>query len=574
MNTHLKRGGLVAAAALCLSATTALSTGALSTAAWAAMPASAPAAPQTAATAGPMVAVAYDYTVYQVQSALNARGYDAGPEDGLMGSRTRSAITAYQQRNDLLVTGQASQSLLAHIQGSQPSRGYGNGSAEAGVNIRRSQRVLRRLGYEVEVTGRMDAQTADAIRDYQRDNNLLATGELTAELQSHLRDNIREARQERRDGRDTGSGTVSATTLAEIQRGLRARGYDIASASGSMDDKTEAAIRAYQRDSGLRETGRASSELAELLSKGLAEPVSTPDNIRQVQTALNARGYDAGPEDGVLGPSTRSAIRSYRANTDLPDAGGLDRQLLTALGVTAGLDTGGGDSTGSSGSGSGSDNVAEADYRLRIGDDFNDGNYVGGSRWSVIAGNFQVDNGALRSRIETGGSQSQQELGREMIQGVLGQVLGVPVGGAGEDAAAISQDTNFGNAFRLSMRVAGDPSSSAKMNIGPYKGRNVINGYRLVYDAQAAQPLSIVASTEQGTRTTVASGNAPNLSDGQWHNVVWSRSTDGEMLVTIDDTPYLSVTDRGISGSNTGLSFVNLGGDWKLDDIAVESPSG
>lgn len=561
MTARFMRGGTLAAAALCLSATTAL----------AGMPNAVP----PTAPASPIHAIAYDYTVAQVQQALTARGFDAGPADGLMGSRTRSAIIAYQQRNNLLVTGQASQSLLTHIATNGQSGGT-SAATDDDVNVKRSQRQLRRLGYDLEMTGRLDAQTAAAVRAYQRDNDLLVTGDLNAALQEHLRDNMREARQERRDDNRGTSGGVNATTLAEIQRGLRARGYDVTAADGGMDDKTAAAISAYQRDSGLRETGEASTALAERLAEGLAQPVATPENIRQMQQALNSRGYSAGPADGVLGPSTRSAIQSFRANTDLPDTGGLDRDLLSALGIAVGAGAGATVATGGTAGSSGG--TSTGDYRLRIGDDFNDGNYTSGSRWSVIAGEFQVEQGALRSRLATATPQSQQEIGRDMIQGVLGQVLGVPLGGAAggaDKAAAISQDTGFGNAFKLTMRIAGDPAGGdAKMNIGPYQGRNVIQGYRLVYDARSARPLAIVATTDAGSRTAVSSASAPNLSDGQWHRMVWSRDSSGQMLVTIDDTPYLSVTDLGLDGSNTGLSFVNLGGDWKLDDIAVESPQG
>ena len=61
---------------------------------------------------------AYSATVRDVQQALNSRGYDAGPVDGYMGGKTRNAISAYQRDNNLLVTGQASDSLRDHIQGS------------------------------------------------------------------------------------------------------------------------------------------------------------------------------------------------------------------------------------------------------------------------------------------------------------------------------------------------------------------------------------------------------------------------------------------------------------------------
>jgi peptidoglycan hydrolase-like protein with peptidoglycan-binding domain len=55
-------------------------------------------------------------TVRGIQSGLGKLGYDAGPADGRAGPKTRAAIRQYQERNQLLVDGQASDALLAHIQ--------------------------------------------------------------------------------------------------------------------------------------------------------------------------------------------------------------------------------------------------------------------------------------------------------------------------------------------------------------------------------------------------------------------------------------------------------------------------
>jgi peptidoglycan hydrolase-like protein with peptidoglycan-binding domain len=57
----------------------------------------------------------YD-TVRGIQSGLGRLGYDAGPADGRAGVKTRAAIRQYQERNQLLVDGQPSETLLAHIQ--------------------------------------------------------------------------------------------------------------------------------------------------------------------------------------------------------------------------------------------------------------------------------------------------------------------------------------------------------------------------------------------------------------------------------------------------------------------------
>ncbi|EEE44524.2 peptidoglycan-binding domain-containing protein [Roseibium alexandrii] len=52
-----------------------------------------------------------------IQGALAAKGYDPGAVDGRMGPGTAQAISAYQQANGLLVTGQPSQALLDHMRG-------------------------------------------------------------------------------------------------------------------------------------------------------------------------------------------------------------------------------------------------------------------------------------------------------------------------------------------------------------------------------------------------------------------------------------------------------------------------
>jgi localization factor PodJL len=48
----------------------------------------------------------------EIQTILNGRGYDAGPVDGVMGQKTRSAIMAFQRDNGLAATGDIDQSLV------------------------------------------------------------------------------------------------------------------------------------------------------------------------------------------------------------------------------------------------------------------------------------------------------------------------------------------------------------------------------------------------------------------------------------------------------------------------------
>jgi len=51
----------------------------------------------------------------QLQTRLNALGYEVGTPDGVVGRRTEAAIRAYQRDQGLEVTGQPSPALLARL---------------------------------------------------------------------------------------------------------------------------------------------------------------------------------------------------------------------------------------------------------------------------------------------------------------------------------------------------------------------------------------------------------------------------------------------------------------------------
>ena len=58
-----------------------------------------------------------------------------------------------------------------------------------------------------------------------------------------------------------------------------------------------------------------------------------PTLVRDVQQALNDRGYSAGAVDGQWGPNTEDAVRRFQQASGLPQTGALERSTLTALGV-------------------------------------------------------------------------------------------------------------------------------------------------------------------------------------------------------------------------------------------------
>ena len=55
--------------------------------------------------------------------------------------------------------------------------------------------------------------------------------------------------------------------------------------------------------------------------------------MRSVQQALQSKGMDPGPADGIAGPRTQAAVRAYQKDQNLPQTGNLDAQTLGKLGV-------------------------------------------------------------------------------------------------------------------------------------------------------------------------------------------------------------------------------------------------
>ena len=62
-------------------------------------------------------------------------------------------------------------------------------------------------------------------------------------------------------------------------------------------------------------------------------PDLSRDDVRRLQSLLNAQGYDSGEPDGILGPSTRDAIRAFQTKHGLIADGYPSQALFRRLGI-------------------------------------------------------------------------------------------------------------------------------------------------------------------------------------------------------------------------------------------------
>ena len=137
----------------------------------------------------------YDPVVEAVQRELAAAGYYKGIVDGVIGRKTRQAITDYQQASGLEADGKPSEELADHIrftrEVAEASLFTGtieaSPEAETRATVRRVQTGLAELAYSPgEINGEMTRQTRNAILAFQRDRNLPQTGEISDALVAEL----------------------------------------------------------------------------------------------------------------------------------------------------------------------------------------------------------------------------------------------------------------------------------------------------------------------------------------------------------------------------------------------------
>lgn len=116
-------------------------------------------------------------------------------------------------------------------------------------------RQLAALGvYREPADGQHGAGLRNAIEAYQRDHNLEVTGEPDADLLDHLRF-IRQVDQAK------AAGPVSVD-VGTVQEGLARLGYAPGPADGVLGDRTRDAIRQFEQDRNLPQTGTVTDELA------------------------------------------------------------------------------------------------------------------------------------------------------------------------------------------------------------------------------------------------------------------------------------------------------------------------
>lgn len=331
------------------------------------------------------------------------------------------------------------------------------------------------------------------------------------------------------------------------------------------------------------EVGWSEAARADDAPQGVAVEALEPDRqkvVSAIQEALNERGYDAGPADGVLAPMTRAAIVAYQADEGLPLTGEPSAPLLARLGITEVV----GEALAPEDAASlvlPPEPIAETwPWRqLLVHDDFRDGDYEQDPSWTIDTGRFFVDpDHTLRSVVGVEADEDEQvpadppdfaEVATAVLGAVLEGALGeAPVGPIGALEIAeiyLPQEINEAFAIELDLRVL---QSEGGVALGPYAGERREHGYRLIYIGADQHRLEL-REVEGDRSRLLASHPAGELAEGAVHSVLWTLAPDGPMVVELDGREIMRVEEPAPDESFAGFTLQNFGGDYALHRIAI-----
>ncbi|MDX1653672.1 MAG: SEL1-like repeat protein [Candidatus Competibacteraceae bacterium] len=302
--------------------------------------------------------------------------------------------------------------------------------------------------------------------------------------------------------------------------------------------------------------------------------------VAQLQQALNTLGYTAGPVDGLMGASTRSAIRDYQRDKGLAVTGEASMALLERLDQDRqAYEERYGQPEPAA--------VPEPSWDTVVVDGFADGNFTRDPAWEVTAGDFRVEQGALLTRVLP--RQSDQPQPREMRPedlplAILGTILNQAGGGAqGQGAqgqatgqqqppsfAEIHLTQSLPEAFELEMQLSVE--QGGRLAVGPYRSGGPSSGYRLVYTQGGARSLELVRLEGRGGQVLGAYSRPLDLADGRQHTLTLARGTDGTLTVAVDGEQLISASADGPDQGFAGLSLVNQGGAYAIDRVQLRAP--
>ena len=311
--------------------------------------------------------------VVELQKTLIAAGHrPTGGADGIFGPATATALKAFQKAKGLSQSGSVDAPTAAALAGvsggtaaepaaepaAQPS---GSNTSVAGLKIgsrggavKQLQRGLMDLGFTVVggADGIYGVLTANAVKSFQNANGLSTSGSVD--------DATAKAFASATSGGSSNDGDHDPTVTSPfvglqygsmgadvkgLQQALIDAGVKVyGGADGVYGNYTVTAVKDFQAKHGLAQTGKVDQKTANALASrnpgGGTDTASIVglksgalgNTVKQLQQAMIDAGVTVrGGADGIFGPATAAALKSFQTSQGLPATGVVDEATARAL---------------------------------------------------------------------------------------------------------------------------------------------------------------------------------------------------------------------------------------------------
>lgn len=293
--------------------------------------------------------------VMNLQKLLADRGFYNGAVDGIMGSKTRTAILAAQKAYNLTADGIAGAKTLAALESDgrkATATSTSTTSTIKSAEVSNLQELLSKRGfYNGAVDGIMGPQTRTAIIAAQKNYGLVTDGIAGSRTLAALDSGSSTVSIANKNPEPTTSSTTTAKSsdkdVLALQQLLARRGFYNGAIDGIRGAQTNAAIATAQKAYGLATDGIAGARTIAALqadvrpsvspkptvSNQAANTVTTANDggVANLQNLLTDRGFYKGPITGFLGTRTREAIISAQKAYGLTTDGVAGARTIAAL---------------------------------------------------------------------------------------------------------------------------------------------------------------------------------------------------------------------------------------------------
>ena len=305
--------------------------------------------------------------VRTLQNRLIELGWLSGQADGKYGNATEYAVKAFQKRySSLWDDGVAGPDTLKQLYGAgaatakTPAASLGQtlSSGDEGAAVKALQNRLKELGfYKKTIDGEYGSTTKAAVTAFQAANGLSETGKAnettlnklysaSAKDADYLTDeeNAKNEEDEEETGNQTDSDKVevngyttlqwgdTGTAVKKLQEALKTRGYYSGKIDSTFGSGVYAAVKAFQKQYGLKADGIAGPATQNLLFNTSASSSDTSTSlqkgssgteVRNLQYVLAELGYYDGSINGEYGNTTADAVRAFQINNDISPVDGV-----------------------------------------------------------------------------------------------------------------------------------------------------------------------------------------------------------------------------------------------------------